>query len=487
MKHKLLLTALITTLFITSAAAQDSVFQAPGAEVSDDTLSVELEAHSSGWATLALPVNGAVPLSEITDDCQIQGDAAFGFNGGGTSTDAINGMRGYAVALEESCTAEIDISSVSGGLDTQLPDDEWVVFSVPREMSVSELETGCDFNGIDGTNMWEVTLEQGNVPLDSDATLQPTSLYWIRTSGSDCEVDLSNQPFQPPEGGDDSDSSDDSEETTAEAGDLYFWSTEGDGGSHVNNEAGSPNTDENMHYDMWDGRIEGRWTSHGSGERTIIVENTYGQVENTGSGSYVSVPAEGGETWGTEQDGVHHMTSYGDSEYTVRVEDAETGEVIQEDEFTFTPNSGDDGSSGGDEISLDSGSGTYQAREVPGNFGGGLSIDSASYSNGNIDVSGGIHTKGDFNVYTADDDAVVKLLVNGEEVDRESFCQRMTSTAYGSSLDRKFDFDLTGNADLSGDDSVSVEVDHRTVRVQLSSECGGGRETNEIGYSYDLN
>lgn len=159
---------------------------------SQDTLSVDLGAHESGWATLALPIDGEVPLSQITDDCDMGENVAYGYEGEGTSSETVDGMRGYAIQLESDCTAEIETSSITGNLQKSLPNDEWTVFSVPSDTTVEDLESGCDFNGYEGTNIFEITIDEGNIPLESGDTLEGSGVYWIRAQGEGCELDLNN-------------------------------------------------------------------------------------------------------------------------------------------------------------------------------------------------------------------------------------------------------------------------------------------------------
>lgn len=176
---------------------------ATDSEGSGETIEVELnpvQYGESAITTLALPINGEIPISQLTDDCPVS-EQAYGYEGGGTNTETLNGMRGYALYMDStrSCTASIETSSVMGELSTALPDNEWTVFSVPRQMSTEELDIGqCSMNGIDDTDLWEIT-NQGNQPLDEAATLEPEGLYWIRVEGQGCEINLSDDIFETPE------------------------------------------------------------------------------------------------------------------------------------------------------------------------------------------------------------------------------------------------------------------------------------------------
>lgn len=174
-------------------------------EPEEGTFEVELNPldykNNQGIAIFALPVNGEVPLSQLSDDCPIVGDQVYGYESGGTETSTLNGMRGYATVTEntQSCTATVERSAVSGNLDLDLPNNEWVVASVPRQMDMSELEIGqsCTFNGIDDTQIWEIT-NQGNQALDEGATLEPSGLYWIRAQGEDCQIGSDDEIFENP-------------------------------------------------------------------------------------------------------------------------------------------------------------------------------------------------------------------------------------------------------------------------------------------------
>lgn len=187
-----------------SGDVSDIAIDAENSEDRGETIEVELNPRQygeRGIATIGLPINGEIPLSQLSDDCPIVGDQVFGYESGGTETDTLNGMRGYAVITEntQSCTATVQRSAVSGNLDFELPNNEWVVFSVPDEMNMDNLNPGqeCTLNGIGNTKIWEITGE-GNQALDQGTMLRPNGIYWIRAQGSNCQIG-SEEVFETPE------------------------------------------------------------------------------------------------------------------------------------------------------------------------------------------------------------------------------------------------------------------------------------------------
>ncbi len=152
------------------------------------------------------------------------------------------------------------------------------------------------------------------------------------------------------ESSDDPDNQDSHEHTL---GDLYFWDTEAER-ALVNTEAGSGYDGQRVEYDMYDGRIEGafRWDNNDRVQHTLWIRNEHTQDTETmkSSAIYVDIPTEGGDTWGTDESGIHKMSSSGCTKFTVAVlppnwdgEDQEvSSDAEQMNQFTFCPNNRQD-------------------------------------------------------------------------------------------------------------------------------------------------
>jgi hypothetical protein len=369
----------------------------------------------------------------------------------------------------------------------QLEGQSWNNIAVNVDsISLSEADGDCSFDyepysagGVSGY-AWTVNPETGNwEALGTDEELSTTQGYsiWVpescrlvlegNTASEVYERDLAGESWNLitlPEGRSPSDLEERIESTDGVSiGDWQgekYWTNMGGEWDHPYN-----SLDNDRPFYVWV-----------NSETTVDFGES---VEDPGPGGD---PDDGSDDSDDSDDGVDESPSdcaedeYYDHGFNMCLPDSDSGD----DSDDGSDDSGDDS-----EIEFDQGTGEIQAQDIRNKAGGALSIDSASYSNGRIDVTGGIHTKAQFSLYTADDVPTVSLMVNGQEVDSVRKCQRMTATAYGG-LDRKFDFSLSADRTLDSTDEVSVDVDHHFIRVQLGNGCGSGRDTVEMDYSYEL-
>lgn len=437
----------------------------------------------------------AIETSSLENQCSDLRTVTWDGDSGETESDIVFSTRGYVFLAPQECDISIDSEDYVEESAPSLSEG-WNIISTGSGVMFDEAQgelSNCQIPQSDvhpnRKKLYKISLEGSSSVMPITESLQISRAYWVEVE-EDCNINQENGDdsiVNPPEE-DDSDSEEDINDDEHTLGDVYFYDTE-DNSKLVRSDAENNYQDENYEYNMYDGAIEGYFEYHNRGGEldTLWVRNHHTDVTDTGFGNseYLSVPPDS-ETWGTEQSGLYEMDNTGCTDFSVAVlpeatADPETESLQGPTEFSFCPDNREDDSN----VELNEGSDDLQAQDIRDNAGGALEIDSASYSDGRIDVTGGIHTKAQFSVYLDEDVPTVKLMVNGEEVDSVTRCERMTSTGYGE-LERKFDFSLSADRTLDSNDEVSIEVDHHFIRVKADTECGSGRDTLEMDYSYGL-
>jgi len=360
--------------------------------------SIELE---EGWNTISVDVQD-VSVSDLQDECSglsaYEGEYAWVLEADAWSNpDTLPTAKGLYVTTSSDCTINLEGDEANPSeLNIHAG---WNIISLSGDITWSSV-LECDIQPYSDHRDWILTGNSWSHLESSSGDGPPTpgdggdieSKGIMIQSNSECSV--TSQGADIPQPGDQVDNSDSgdsdssntdgsSANTDINPGDLYFWDVEASTGL-VNNEAGSPGDEANLEYDMYDNDVIGDFTSHGENqaERTVVVENEYSgeTASNTGSGAYVGVP-QNSATWGTDQSGVYEMSNNRGTDFTVKVKDPESGEVVQEETFTFTPGDIDESSTSDDsDTSYD-----YGRYDDYGSSGSNTETVTSSYINRNSD------------------------------------------------------------------------------------------------------
>lgn len=322
-------------MFISFNLSASTLIETP--EDGSSTVEVDIPSETS---IFSIPVDGSVPLEEITDDCELQTIREtdlkiVGYEGTQNSGGPVKGFRGYIIGGtgEDTCTATINTEEINPGIDNTLEADTWTMISPPEDVEWSKLSIGeeCEIKGIGDTSVWSISLE-GNDPvnLEEETELTKDNIYWIRTQ-NDCTFNPKKDwNLQTEEGSELSD-------------DLYFFDIEAgdDGEARLGN--GADDVLDQDEYEMADGNIRGRFVSEDfdeGRERTLKITNLENDETASveGSGEYLRYPILGEDEdaydWGTEQLGVFQLEEGSENDFEVEVK--VDGETVQSETYTLT-------------------------------------------------------------------------------------------------------------------------------------------------------